>query len=87
MNVHEVNAWNTLIQLGARKTTIGGKLALDLISIRIRSGQRLAQFCQAFSEVAGRSRSNRRHVDRQGRPVFVVTDDREDPDRRPEIRR
>ena len=79
MNLHERNAWNTLVQLGARTTTIGGKHAIDLRSIRIRSQRKLTQFCAAFHEVAGRSTCNRRHVDRYGHPIFVVTDDKVAP--------
>jgi hypothetical protein len=37
---------------------------------------------QAALNVAGRSGCNRRHVDRAGVPIYVITDD-PDPPRRP----
>ena len=77
MNIHEQSAWGRLLKMGAAYTILGGKRALDLRSIKISRPAQMAQFCRAFNEVAGRSGSNRRHVDRGGNPVFVVTDDPE----------
>ena len=74
MNVHEERFWKVLIELGAREVMLGGKHALDLRPIRVTSERKLALFCQAFNEVVGRSNANRRHVDRRGCPVYVVTD-------------
>lgn len=74
MNVHEERAWKILRELGARETTIGGKHALDLSPIRITSKNKLGLFVQAVVDVVGRSGANRRHVDRRGCPVYVVTD-------------
>ena len=74
MNVHEERAWKQLVDLGAEPRTLLGKQALDLRPIRITSADKLGIFCQAFHEVVGRSNANRRHVDRRGLPVFVVTD-------------
>lgn len=74
MNIHEERAWKRLRELGAKEITLGGKHALALRPIRVTSGKRLAMFCQAFDGVAGRSGANRRHIDRRGCPVFVVTD-------------
>ena len=75
MNHHEKGAWKRLEGMGAKRIEIGGKVALDLRPIRIRDDIQLSDFCYDFNEVAGRSGSNRRHVDRRGSPVFVVTDD------------
>ena len=74
MNVHEERFWKKLVELGAKEITLGGKHALDLRPIRVTSEKKLALFCQAFHEVVGSSNGNRRHVDRRGCPVFVVTD-------------
>lgn len=74
MNLHELKAWTELQALGAVPTEIGGKRALDLRPIRVTSGIRLGRLLQAFNEVVGRSGANRRHLDRRGVPVFVVTD-------------
>jgi hypothetical protein len=74
VNVHEECAWRRLVELGAREITLGGKHALDLRPIRITSEKSLRLFCQAFDAVVGRSNANRRHVDRSGCPIFVVTD-------------
>jgi hypothetical protein len=91
MNIHEENAWRLLIELGARELELGGKHALDLSPIRVTSRNKLGLFVQAVLNVAGRSGANRRHVDRRGCPVYVVTDyytigqtrpDRHDPERR-----
>lgn len=76
-NAHEAQAWRHLVALGARRLELGGKPALDVSAIRVRSAASMAEFVQAFHEVAGRSGAVRRHVDRQGRPVFIVAD--EDP--------
>lgn len=74
MNVHEERGWKRLVEMGARKIKLGGKHALDLRPIRITNEKKLRMFCQALCEVVGRSNANRRHVDRSGCPVFVVTD-------------
>jgi hypothetical protein len=74
LNVHEERAWKLLLALGARAITLGGKHALDLKPIRITSGDKLGLLCQALIDVVGRSGANRRHVDRRGCPVYVVTD-------------
>lgn len=74
MNIHEERAWKLLVELGARETQIGGKRALDLSPIRITNGDKLGLFSQALIEVVGRSNANRRHVDRRGCPIYVVTD-------------
>jgi hypothetical protein len=74
-NEHERRAWNRLVALGATPTEIGGKPALDVRTVRLRSAEAVADFADALIEVAGRSGAVRRHVDRQNRPVFVVTDD------------
>ena len=73
MNVHEERFWKLLVELGAKEIMLGGKHALDLRPIRVTSAKKLAMFCQALHEVVGRSNGNRRHVDRRGCPVFVVT--------------
>ena len=75
MNIHERSAWGRLERMGAARVILGSMSALDLRPVRIKSAARMAQFCQAFHEVAGRSGANRRHVDRNGCPVFVVTED------------
>ncbi len=77
MNAPERQAWETLIGLGAKVTEIGGKIALDLRPSRITSRRKVALFCMGILEAAGRSGANRRHVDRNGYPVFIVTDDKE----------
>jgi len=74
MNIHEERAWKLLRALGAKELQLGGKHALDLSPIRLTSSKKLALFCQALIEVVGRSGANRRHVDRRGCPVYVVTD-------------
>ena len=74
MNVHEERAWKLLVSLGARETSIGGKHALDLSPIRLTSKNKLGLFVGAVLDVVGRSNANRRHVDRRGCPVYVVTD-------------
>lgn len=75
MNTHEQIAWRVLLYLGARPIELGRKHALDLTPIRITSQKNLRLFCQAVVDVAGRSGANRRHQDRAGCPVYVVTDD------------
>lgn len=74
MNVHEERAWKLLVELGARETMIGGKHALDLSPIRVTNKNKLGLFVQAVLDVVGRSNANRRHVDRRGLPIYVVTD-------------
>ena len=74
MNVHEERAWKLLIELGAREFMLGGKHALDLKPIRATSEKKLCLLVQAVIQVVGRSNANRRHVDRRGSPVYVVTD-------------
>ena len=89
MNIHEERAWKLLVSLGAREWMLGGKHALDLKPIRLTSGKKLGLFVQSVIDVVGRSGANRRHVDRRGCPVYVVTDfytvdstdrDRHDPE-------
>lgn len=92
MNVHEESAWRLLVELGAREFMLGGKHALDLKPIRATSEKKLRLLVQAVLQVVGRSNANRRHVDRSGCPVFVVTDyytvgrpndrDRHEPERK-----
>lgn len=91
MNVHEERAWKLLVTLGARETMLGGKHALDLSPIRLTSKNKLGLFVQAVLDVVGRSNANRRHLDRRGCPIYVVTDfytvgstdrDRHDPETR-----
>ena len=74
MNVSEERFWRVLIELGARETMIGGKHALDLSQIRVTNKNKLGLFIQAVVGVVGRSNANRRHVDRRGCPIYVVTD-------------
>ena len=75
MNTHERDAWRTLLDLGATRVSFAGKAGLDVTPIRITSNRKMAQFARAFNEVAGRSGAVRRHVDRSGSPVYVVTDE------------
>lgn len=82
MNSYEQSAWRVLLGLGARLTELAGKPTLDLRPIRVTSEKKLRLFLQASLGVAGRSGCNRRHVDRAGVPVYVVTDDSDAP-RRP----
>ncbi len=92
MNVHEESAWKLLVSLGARETMIAGKHALDLSPIRLTSRNKLGLYTQAVIDVVGRSNANRRHVDRRGLPIYVVTDfytvikpndlDRHEPERK-----
>lgn len=74
MNVHEERAWKLLVELGAKETTIHGKHALDLSTIRATTRDQVCLLVQAAIDVVGRSNANRRHVDRRGCPVYVVTD-------------
>ena len=74
MNVHEERAWKLLLELGAKEITLGGKKALSLEPIRITSKDKLGLFVQAVLDVVGKSNANRRHVDRRGCPIYVVTD-------------
>ncbi len=75
MNDSERSAWRVLLRLGARLTEIAGKPALDMSPIRVTSRNKLRLLVGACLEVAGRSGCNRRHMDRTGAPVYVVTDD------------
>jgi len=75
MNDSERSAWRVLLRLGARLTEIAGKPALDMSPIRVTSRNKLRLLVGACVEVAGRSGCNRRHMDRAGAPVYVVTDD------------
>jgi hypothetical protein len=74
MNVHEERAWKLLCELGAREFMLGGKHALDLTPIRITSKDKLCLYTQAVLGVVGRSNANRRHMDRRGCPIYVITD-------------
>lgn len=82
MNSYERGAWRVLLGLGARLTELAGKPAIDLRPIRATSEKKLRLLVQGCLSVAGRSGCNRRHVDRSGVPVYVITDD-PDPPRRP----
>lgn len=79
MNEHEKRAWRTLVRLGAAPVDLGMKRGLDLAAVRIRSRRDARSFVDAVVSVVGRSGANRRHVDRSGLAIFVVTDDRELP--------
>lgn len=72
MNDHERRAWWQLVELGASEITLGGKPALDL---RDATASPIAVFIDAVISVCGRSGAVRRHQDRNGRMVFVTTDD------------
>lgn len=74
MNVYERRAWRELLALGAVESELSGQRWLDIRPIRIRSARTMSRFAWAFNEVAGRSGAVRRHVDRTGSPVFLVTD-------------
>lgn len=74
MNLHEERAWKLLVSLGARETKIVNKHALDLSPIRLTSKNKLCLYTQAVLDVVGRSGANRRHLDRRGCPIYVVTD-------------
>lgn len=74
MNIHEERAWKLLVELGARECEFFGKPGLDLSPIRPTSKNKLCLFVQAVLEVVGNSGANRRHVDRRGCPIYVVTD-------------
>ena len=74
MNIHEEKAWKVLVELGARKFMLGGKHALDLSPIRATTKDKLCLLVQAVIAVVGRSNANRRHVDRRGCPIYIVTD-------------
>jgi len=86
VNLHEERAWKRLVELGAREFMLVGKHALDLSPIRVTSKAALCLLVGAVVEVVGRSNANRRHVDRRGCPIYVVTDfytiDQADPGRR-----
>jgi hypothetical protein len=72
MNTHERSAWQTLVRLGAASIEIGGKPALDLATVRVRNRRNAALFVDAVIQVSGRSGAVHRHMDREGRLVFVV---------------
>lgn len=74
MNVSEERAWKLLIELGAKEIQIFDKHALDLSTIRATTKNKLCLLVQATLDVVGHSGANRRHVDRRGCPVYVVTD-------------
>jgi hypothetical protein len=74
MNRHEETAWRILSELGATWLFLGGKVALDVTSIRANSNRRAALFAEAVLGACGRSGAVRRHVDRHGRQVFLVAD-------------
>lgn len=75
MNSHEALAWRRLAERGAKQITLGGKPALDLRTGRPgRSANERSDYIGAILDVAGRSGDVRRHVDRRGNAVFVVTD-------------
>jgi hypothetical protein len=74
MNVHEERAWKLLVELGAKEFMLANKHALDLSPIRATSKDKLCLLVQAVIDVVGRSGANRRHVDRRGCPIYVVTD-------------
>lgn len=77
MNKSESGAWRMLIALGASPMKLFGKQAIDLRTCKRLSGRRLRRYTQAVVEVVGRSGANRRHVARDGSPMFVVTDQAE----------
>lgn len=74
MNVHEERAWKILVELGAREFMLQGKHALDLSPIRATTKNKLCLLVQAVITVVGRSNANRRHLDRRGCPIYVITD-------------
>ena len=79
MTLNEKNSWRTLVELGAKEIMIFDKHALDLSSIRITSKRVMIKLPGAIVGVAGigSKSSNRRHVDRIGNPIYIVTDDSE----------
>lgn len=79
MNQHERRAWRVLLELGARVEKLPTGPTLDIRPIRITSERKLRIFASALIDVAGRSGANRRHMDRAGCLVFVVTDDPDYP--------
>lgn len=74
MNIHEEKAWRILVELGAKEFMLFNKHALDLSPIRATSKDKLCLLVQAVVAVVGRSGANRRHLDRRGCPIYVVTD-------------
>ena len=74
MNAHESRAWRILVEFGATEVELGGKPALDVSTCHVRTRSERAQMLDAYLNVAGRSGTVRRHVDRYGRAVFVVRD-------------
>jgi len=77
MNESEAAAWRALVELGARVYLDLIPPRLDVTPVRVTSARKMRQFASALVDVAGRSGANRRHVDRSGAPVYVVTDDAE----------
>jgi hypothetical protein len=92
VNIHEERAWKVLIELGAREFMLFNKHALDLSPIRATTKNKLCLLVNAVIGVIGRSGANRRHMDRRGLLIYVVTDyytvgrpndrDRHDPENR-----
>jgi hypothetical protein len=78
MNEHERRAWRQLINLGAKVSPLA-KPMLSIVPIRITSERKLRIFASALVEVVGRSGVNRRHMDRSGCLVYIVTDDPNPP--------
>jgi len=74
MNMSESGAWRMLIALGASPMKLFGKQAIDLRTCKRLTGRRLRRYTQAVVDVVGRSGANRRHVTRDGSPMFIVTD-------------
>jgi len=75
MNGSEARAWRSLVELGARAYLDLSPPRLDVTPIRVTSAKKMRQFASALVEVVGRSGANRRHIDRTGAIVYVVTDD------------
>lgn len=75
MNVHEKSAWKMLVGLGARPIDLGGKPGLSVLPIRCTSARKLELFAEAFLGACGQSGAVRRHTNRAGRRVLLVTDD------------
>ena len=77
MTVNEQHAWRALLEAGAKPIKISCKPALDLSTIRVTSKKSMIRLPAAIVGVAaiGRKSANRRHVDRWGNPIFIVTDD------------
>ncbi len=75
MTPFEQQAWDELVQLGAKQVDFAGQPSLDVSAIRIRSQRNMARFVEAFLMVVGRGkyRENSRHMDREDRRVFVIS--------------